>query len=183
LVLLGTCFASEIAPVENPQFWSNDGAFVVYGQVLDVRKESADRTGELLIRPIATLSGDFDSAKSGDIPVTVLMGRGVAFYSILGAPTNGSKIIAVITRVPANVSNTNTAYLHIPNSFVNCFPIDPKWKAIGIDGRPPLFEVTGFDDPKVTETIENLRKLRGKQREEAEKAKAEQKAAAEKNGK
>jgi hypothetical protein len=52
---------------------------------------------------------------------------------------------------------------------------------------PALFEVTGFDDPKVTETIENLRKLRGKQREDAEKAKAEkeaqQKAAAEKKGK
>ena len=46
--------------------------------------------------------------------------------------------------------------------------------------RPALFEVTGFDDPKVAETIENLRKLRGKQREEAEKAKAEQKPAAEK---
>ena len=43
---------------------------------------------------------------------------------------------------------------------------------------PCLIEVTGFDDPKVTETIENLCKLRGKQREEAEKAKAERKAAA-----
>jgi hypothetical protein len=44
-----------------------------------------------------------------------------------------------------------------------------------------MFEVTGFDDPNVTNTIENLRELRGKQRDEAEKAKAEQKAAAKKN--
>jgi len=49
-----------------------------------------------------------------------------------------------------------------------------------VPGHVGIVEVTGFDDPKVTETIENLRKLRGKQREEAEKSKAEQKPAAEK---
>jgi hypothetical protein len=43
--------------------------------------------------------------------------------------------------------------------------------------------VFGFDDSQVTETIEYLRELRGKQREEAEKAKSEQKAAAQKKEK
>jgi hypothetical protein len=72
--------------------------------------------------------------------------------------------------------DTNGDY-SIPNGNASFFPKDDR------GFRPCIFEVTGFDDPKVTETIENLRKLRGKQREEAEKAKAEQKAAAEKNGK
>jgi hypothetical protein len=36
-----------------------------------------------------------------------------------------------------------------------------------------LVTVEGFDDPKVTETIENLRKIRAKHREEAEKREAE----------
>jgi hypothetical protein len=39
------------------------------------------------------------------------------------------------------------------------------------------------DDPKETETIENLRKLRGKQREEAEKARSEHKSATQKKEK
>jgi hypothetical protein len=57
----------------------------------------------------------------------------------------------------------NSQSYAIPTGSASFFPIDKN------GGRPCVFEVSGFDDPKVAETIENLRKLRGKQREEAEK--------------
>jgi hypothetical protein len=171
--VFGACFASEVAPVDTSQFWNKEGAFVIYADVLDVKQETADRAGELLLRPIATLSGDFDSASSADISVSVAMGS--VYYAIISTPAKGSKVVVLVKRVPAIPNSASTDVLRVPNAFVSCFPVAPEWKAKGIEGRPPLFEVTDFDGPKVTETIENLRKLRGKQREEAEQKAAEEK--------
>ena len=152
--VFGACFASEVAPVDTSQFWNKEGAFVIYADVLDVKQETADRAGELLLRPIATLSGDFDSASSADISVSVAMGS--VYYAIITTPAKGSKVVVLVKRVPAIPNSASTDVLRVPNAFVSCFPVAPEWKAKGIEGRPPLFEVTGFDDQKVKETIENL---------------------------
>ncbi len=133
----------------------------------------------MTLRPIATLAGKLDPAFAPDIRVGASAGDlyGVA---IRKSPAKGTQIVALIVHgiAPRDAPEIqrHREYYYIPNAGISCFPLDNNPQV----GRTPLFEVTGFDDPKVTETIENLRKLHGKQREEAEKAKAEQKSAAEK---
>jgi hypothetical protein len=83
--------------------------------------------------------------------------------AIKAPPRKGAKVVVVIRKIGSN------PIYSIENGHAGFFPRDKN------GDQPCLFEVTGFDDPKVTETIDNLRKLRGKQRAEAEKAQAEKK--------
>jgi hypothetical protein len=77
---------------------------------------------------------------------------------IASVPKKGSKVVVLIS---GKEPDEHGRY-YIAPSQVLFFPKD------SYGDKPALCEVTGFDDPKVTEIIENLRKLRGKQREEAE---------------
>jgi hypothetical protein len=109
------------------------------------------------------LTGNFDPALTGEINAGVWIGGLIS--DIRQSPKTGAKVIVVIQDAQWK---GKTVYM-IPNggaSFlleIDCNDTFPPSKE-----RPCLFEVTGFEDPKVTETIENLRKLRGKQREESE---------------
>ena len=105
----------------------------------------------------------------GDIVAESNVVRYIGGGLLREAPQKGATAVVLLVR--RNVGAKTTYW--IPSSSVPCFP--RLGQQPFPDARPALCEVTGFDDPKVTETIENLRKLRGKQREEAE-----QKAAAEK---
>jgi hypothetical protein len=147
--------------------WENSA--VIYANVLSVEKRGYD-TYLIRLNPLATLTGTFDSAFQGEISIGPAIGNREN-TEIDRVPRVGAKVIVLIDR-----RSVSSVYL-VRTGSASFFPVNERRNA------PCLFEVTGFDDPKVTETIENLRKLRGKQREEAEKAKAEQKAAAEKNGK
>jgi len=151
-------------PEPDESFWR--GAFVVYADVVDVKPDEYQGT-LIQLKPYATLSGNFDAAFHGEITAHAIVNRGSADVSVIRtAPKKGSKVLAVIW----DTINAKGQQIYlVPNGNVKF-----------VAGHVGIFEVTGFDDPKVTETIENLRKLRGKQREEAEKAKAEQKPAAEK---
>ena len=156
-------YLAIISPEPDESFWC--GASVVYADVVDVKPD--EYQGMLiLLKPYATLSGNFDAAFHGEIPAHAIVNRGFADVSVIRtAPTKGSKVLAVI--LDTITAKGQQIYL-VPNGNVKFVP-----------GHVGIVEVTGFDDPKVTEMIENLRQLRGKQREEAEKAKAEQKPAAE----
>jgi hypothetical protein len=139
-------------------------AAVMYADVVSVEKGEYGTLGEYVIqlKPLATLSGDFDSAFQGRVYAHAFVGGN---SMIKEPPMAGTKVIVL-------VSHADAASSRIPDGSVTFFP------EISNHHRPGIFPVTSFDDPKVTETIENLRKLRGKQREEAE-----QKAVAEKKGK
>lgn len=72
--------------------------------------------------------------------------------------------------------------MKVANAFLYSFTVLPRnnqavQSPLLFAFRPDIFEVTGFDDPKVTETVENLCKVRGKQCEEAEKEAVELKPA------
>ena len=138
---------------------------VVFAKVTGFEKSGPGGTFKLTL--FATLSGNLDSAYQREISAGALIGNWDG-TDIEKAPRVGASVIAFVDR------DINGNYL-IPNGDANFFPkADDK-------SRPCIFDVSGFDDPKVTETIENLRKLRGKQREEAEqKAAAEKKSSPEK---
>ena len=128
----------------------------MYGVVLEAIPSTANTQGTLHIRPLATLSGGLDAALAGDILAHASM-SGSYGDVILTPPGKGSNIVVLLRRVKRCMADRESEYIWIPRAFVSCFPVDPRWTQRGVDGRPPLFEVTGFDDPKVTETIENLR--------------------------
>jgi hypothetical protein len=153
--------------------WGNgpNNLSVIYAEVVDFEKPGGPNA--LHLKPLATLAGRFDSAYCDEILVDAWIGRSVGSY-IPKAPDKGAKVVVLVLH---GVNDRKKQYTFVPDAIVNVFPKNAHGYS------PPLFEVTGFDDPKVTETIENLRKLRGKQREEAEKQAAEQKPSADQKSK
>jgi hypothetical protein len=151
---------------EESRFWNH--AAVVYAQI--TRVESVDPIrNTIYFRPIATLTGDFDAAFQGERSASAAIGS-AELTLIAKAPKKDAKVILLLDIIESR-------RLVIRNGAAPFLPKDDQ------GNRPCLIDVTGFDDPKVTETIENLRKLRGKQREEAEQKAAAAKKATEKNGK
>jgi hypothetical protein len=150
--------------VNNPAYW--DRAAVVYAEITKVSLESV-ATYKIQIHPIATLTGDFDSAYHDDLSAYASFGN-VMVSDRQKPPQEGTKAIVIFDWGTEKYSDQ----YWITDRGASFMPIDKRGM------RPSICEVTGFDDPKVTETIENLRKLRGRQREETER-----KAAAEKKGK
>jgi hypothetical protein len=148
---------------------SNERAPVVLAEVTAVQRDAAGDCN-LHLRPIATLMGVLDPLQDEDISAFYAMDipSTVPFGDATELPMKGQKAIVVLV----HQSQPRATIYSVPFGPV---PFMPKNKLGILSG---LCQVTGFDDPKVTETIENLRKLRGKQREDAEKAKAEQNAAA-----
>jgi hypothetical protein len=138
----------------------------VYAEVIGFELGSPSPACIVELNPIAVLSGTLDPALQGSVRASARIR--LRHTVITEYPKIGQKVIVLLER------DGDEKY-QIPDAIIKFFP---KQR-----GCMPLFEVTGFDDPMVNKTIENLRKLRGKQREEAEQAKAEQKAAAEKKGK
>ncbi len=138
---------------------------VVYAEVLDAKQQDdSPSKWKLRLRPLATLTGHFDAAENDDLEAMALM-RNFAVSHIVNVPVKGTKVIALL----GGVGVANDDLYSIPPGDAVITPVNEN------GDRPCLFEVTGFDDPKVTETIENLRKLRGQQCEEAEKAAASEK--------
>ena len=141
-----------------PDLWKR--AAVLYAEILDVKKvpdppgkQQGGEYGEytVRVRPLATLTGDFDSALRADIPlhVSIVIPATMSSSSIENIPPAGKRIVVM------TMWNDDTPQRRydVTNSKVTFLPSTDG-------GYPALFEVTGFDDPKVTETIENLRKLR-----------------------
>jgi hypothetical protein len=168
LVIAAVCASEASPPVEDGSFWSDGGASAVYVEIADYTQPGP---GKFTLRPLATLSGRLDPAIESDIVANTNIVGIIGGGLIREAPPKGAKAIVLLCRRSQNGRD----HYWIPSSNVACFPRCQQQPFP--DARPAIIEVTGFDDPKVTETIENLRKLRGKQREEAE-----QKAAAGKNG-
>jgi hypothetical protein len=150
--------------------WDNQS--VLFAEVVNATQLSA-AGWSIRLSPLAVLTGNFDPAFTGRIDAGVWIGDLAG--AITEAPKNGTKVIVVVQHAVLNQKDVYS----IPNGSATFFPEIERQDTIPpIKVRPCLVVVSGFDDSKVTETIENLRKLRGKQREEAE-----QKAAAEKKGK
>jgi hypothetical protein len=141
-----------------PKKW--DWRAVIYAEVGDIEKiEGNKRTklgkdergdvflfaGEYIVhlKPLATLTGNFDAALHPEIGVRVYMGRGGRSSMISRAPAVGAKVIALIgfDMAEYQVSRLDVELLH---------------------GRPAMFEVTNFEDPQVKQVIELLRKERAK---------------------
>ena len=109
-------------------------------------------SGRIQLSPLATLAGRFDAAYMGEIEALATIGIPVS--AIAKVPAKGTKVIVILNRV---MNKPDHLEYQIPNASIDALPI------IGQGRRPAIVEVTSFDDPKVTETIENLRKLRGQQ--------------------
>src|SRR5262249_11742278 len=110
LLLVVVSFATEIAPVDNVQFWEVDGASVVYGVVLDVKLPTANTEGALQVQPLVTLSGALDAAFAGDILARVSM-SGSYGDVILTPPAKGSKVIMLLRRAKQRVGNLESEYI------------------------------------------------------------------------
>jgi hypothetical protein len=145
------CGTSYAAP-GSPDYWNR--AAVIYAEVVNVeeyhRPNSSEGTGYSIVhlRPIAVLTGKFDAALTGEISAGAWI-SGPPATDIIGPISKGKKVIALL-----NLSEDNSKRgFEIPNvGLRELFPKNEKFNAY-----PCLFEVAGFDDPKVTETIENLR--------------------------
>src|SRR3954471_20641946 len=122
---------------------------VIFATVSDATQNSPTEW-TLKLKTLATLSGELDSALMGEISANVLVRPLVS--QIPEAPAKGTKIVVVVTYPQVG----DVLNFWIPAGSAAFFPTNQH------GDNPCLFEVTGFDDPKVTETIENLRKLRGK---------------------
>jgi hypothetical protein len=151
-------------------YWNSTG--VVYCEIMKVEvmreiveingQSASSSTTKVVLKPIATLAGTIDPSSPSTIRADAEFG--VGWSAMYEPPAEGSKAVVVIDRYENQFSIPNGGVLYMPN-------------------KRAIMEVNAFDDPKVTETIENLRKLRSQQHEKAEQTKAEQKAAAEKKGK
>jgi hypothetical protein len=158
LLAVASQFAIVGADGQPADVW--DSSAVIYANVLSVEKQGL-HTYLIRLKPLATLTGRFDSAYCGDIVIGPAIGSPESTHIEI-VPSVGAKVIVLVDR-------SGQPIYTVRNGSAQFFPKN-EW-----GHSPCLFEVTGFDDPKVTETIESVRKIRGKQREEAE-----QKAAAEK---
>ena len=148
LLAVGVC-ASEAAPaVEDPSFWADGGASVLYAEI---RGYTQPGPGKLTVRPLATLSGELDSAMKDDIVADTRIVGIIGGGQLHEPPAKGAKVILLLCH---RFQYDNDSYW-IPSSNVSCFPKSQQQPFP--DARPAIFEVTGFDDPMVTETIENLR--------------------------
>ncbi len=160
LLLIGVALRCGISGLSQApaEIWEDTA--VIYAEVLGVQS-GAGHGFIIELKPLATLSGRVDAAFEGKLFATVVIGDS-QIREISAPPKKGAKVIAVVIQ-----NNSKWHNAGIPNGSASFLPLT------GLNTAPCLFEVTGFDDPKVTETIEKLQKLRGKQREEAEKAAAE----------
>ena len=129
------------------KYWQNSAVF--YAEITKI--DTHDGRDTISFRPVALLGGSVDPSAYPEITATTWFGPEVS--AIEEKPAVGAKAIILVEHF---------ANWFVPNGGVDFLP-----------DHVAICPVTGFDDPKVTETIENLRKLRGKQREEAEKAAAE----------
>jgi hypothetical protein len=146
-------------------YWNSTG--VVYCEIVKVEvvhkvseingHPAPSSTITVVLKPIATLAGTIDPSTQSTIRAYAEFGFG--WSAMLDPPTEGSKAVVVIDRYEKGFSIPNGGVLYMPD-------------------KVAITEVKDFDDPKVTKTIDNLRKLRGRQREEAE-----QKAVAQKKEK
>jgi hypothetical protein len=134
-------------------FWDNHA--VIYAEITEVKKDRGSYFVDLL--PFATLTGKWDAAFDRQVTAGVWVTPETAPNAsmINEVPKKGTKVVASIAR-PMVLKGAS--WFGLPNGPV-MFMAQNKG----------TIEVTGFDDPKVTETIEKLPKLRAKQREEAEK--------------
>jgi hypothetical protein len=161
LAIAGSC-AVIGADGTDPRLWESGS--VLYAEVVNV-EHNVGNTYRIALRPIATLSGSFDPAIHTEISTNASIGDQLVDGSLIRkVPEKSAKVVVLVQRLVSPPSQPNS--YGIPNGPLNF------GSGIG------LVEVSGFDDPKVTEMIESVRKIRSKQREEAE-----QKAAAEKKGK
>ena len=138
LRIASLCPIIDVNPSEI--FW-HAGA-VVYAEVADVKP---DESSGILIRlkPFATLSGQLDPAFQGEIPAhAIIDSYSIKTSEIKKAPAKGAMVLAVV--VDTRTADGTQIYW-VPNGQV-------KFLA----GHVGIVEVKGFDDPKVTETIENF---------------------------
>jgi hypothetical protein len=164
--MIFSAFATQSAVVDidgkDAHYWTY--ASVVYCEVISSDEYEKNRY-KLALKPIATFTGSLDSALHDRLVFENIVANKMFDGIAYDIPANGSKVVVVVE----DYTNTEKPHYFIPPGPVHFMP-----RGHG------LIEVTGFDDPKVTETIENLRKLRGKQREDAEKqSAAEKKSSAE----
>jgi hypothetical protein len=155
-MIISCAMTGPISVGTDARVWEH-GA-VVYAEVLDTKQQDDNPSHwKLRLRPLATLTGRIDAAEKEEIEATATIRNILASY-IINVPAKGTKVIALL----GGVAFANDGPYSIPPGNAPMLPVNER------GDRPCLFEVTGFEDPKVTETIESLRKLRGKQREESE---------------
>ena len=137
----------------------NAGTIVVYAEVKNVQQTEGP-SHIIKLDPLSTLMGDLDPSMEVSISAAVSIGGNVS--EIAEPPPVGAKVICLLSRVTSKTRRDNIRFT-ITNGVMTHFP-----KQINGKESPAMFIVSGFDDPKVKETIENLRKYRAKDREEAE---------------
>ncbi len=126
---------------EEPEFWTTHS--VIFAEVIEVEKLPSDefRQGShrLQVRPKATLTGNFDSARMPNLELGAWF---VAFdCTCLSPPAKGRYIVAVIQKQDGDY--------FVEASLLTFMP-----KGAG------LVEVKDFSDPLVAEVMNNLQVLR-----------------------
>jgi hypothetical protein len=159
LLLCLTCFCGTCAFAGFPKDW--DTQAVIYAEVEEVRtlengmprkiskqEYLSESLGDVMIslRPLATLTGNLDAALHDKLIAAAHVGRTFSNSDILKAPSEGSKVVVFVHKYDGK-------YI-ITHGGVSFFPQDKRHR------RSAIFEVTGFDDPRVKEVIETLHKLR-----------------------
>lgn len=159
-------------PLSTPAYWSRMGGAVLYAEVIGVRHGSHIEDNRIELRPIAALTGDFDQALHSNFLAMAPIGG--ATGAVRAPPADGAKVIVLVDR-PADAAAradgkrlySESTLFRIPDVSVACFPDSAEPAAPG--HKPPLFTIRGFDDPRVAETMDRLRTIRGEHRSEAEK--------------
>ncbi len=141
-----------------PEVWEK--CSVIYAEVIGIENLGAHEPN-IKLKALVTLTGPLDSAFEDTLSAVVVIGDR-RLSDINACPAKGAKVIVLVVQ-----SNGSWRKSAIPNGSSALFPINDRKLA------PCLFEVSGFDDPKVTETIENLPGCAASSAEEAEKAAAE----------
>src|SRR5436189_1344903 len=135
---LFTVAGVEVTTGTDANYWND--SFVVYAEFLSAKKTTGTHY-VVRVKPIATLAGTYDPSAHSDIIAETEIGSTIGDGSeIPTVPKKNSKILIVIDRRSISATKRN---------FV------PSGPVLFMAGRRGMIEVSGFDDEKVSDTIEN----------------------------
>jgi hypothetical protein len=149
---------APLPPASASGAWASSS--VAYTEVISCGKANGKTVARLKL--LAILTGNLDAAKVGEIDAEIRFGDNSA---ISERPHVGAKALVLLKRDEAGKYS-------IPDTPVDYFPADDH------GNHPAYFEVLGFDNEEVENTIENLRTLRAKDRAAMEKKEVEAAATA-----
>lgn len=129
------------------QFWTS--AVVVIAKVEEVPRP-VHPWGTFVIQPLATISGKFDAANSGNLTIRTTAG----FYNS-ELPREGDHLVLVLQRVDPRLDNLDPSLKHAPQADCELHDVHIGFS----NAKGPIYRFERMDDPNVQKFRDGIRKM------------------------